>query len=126
MHNRDVWTRGESGPKEIKGKTYKNLVEFSRKCASCSEPFSIFVTQHIASGKADSNSFGLVNCEQHRRNKSNANVADLEMQLQAERVKNHMIQMHCEELECSVRVMHEKLSKYELPEMLRAASMPWN
>lgn len=49
----------------------KNLIEFTRFCAApdCGREFGIMVTQKIASGKADSNSFGLKNCELHRRGK---------------------------------------------------------
>lgn len=77
MHDRTGWTRGNGGPQVIRGKTYTNLTEFTRTCAACNKPFSIFVTSKIANGHADSNSFGLKNCEEHRRNKSDGDVEKL-------------------------------------------------
>ncbi len=68
MRDRDGWIRGDGAPVRVKNKLYKHLVEFKRPCAHCAEPFSIFVTRKIADGEADSNSFGLRNCEKHRRN----------------------------------------------------------
>lgn len=79
MHDRTQWTRGVSGPQTIKGKSYKNLIEFKRPCVTCSQSFSIFVTSKIAGGHADSNSFGLKNCEQHRRNKSIADGGETDV-----------------------------------------------
>ena len=64
MHDRTKWTRGSTGPTTNSG---KNLVQFSRPCAACNQPFSVYVTEKIASGKADSNAFGLRNCLAHRR-----------------------------------------------------------
>lgn len=52
---------------ELGATDHRNLVEFSRPCATCGVVFSIFVTQRIASGMADTNNFGLRNCEKHRR-----------------------------------------------------------
>jgi hypothetical protein len=78
MHSRDAWEKCGSGPQTIKGKTYRSLTEFKRPCSTCGEPFSIFVTNKIASGHADSNSFGLKNCERHRQNKSIADNEELE------------------------------------------------
>jgi hypothetical protein len=69
MHNREEWTKGQTGDHFIKGKKYRNLTEFYRPCQSCGKPFSVFVTQKVADGHADSNSFGLKNCEEHRRQK---------------------------------------------------------
>lgn len=76
MHDRTEWTRGEGGA----GKK-KNLVEFTRPCVSCGKPFAILVTEKIADGHADSNSFGLKNCEEHRRGspKSAARVMQAEL-----------------------------------------------
>jgi hypothetical protein len=62
MRDRTDWTRTAEGL----GRK-KNLVQFSRPCATCGNSFSIVVTKKIADGKADSNSFGLKNCEEHRR-----------------------------------------------------------
>lgn len=78
MHDRTPWTRGPDGPKFIKNRTYRNLVEFSRPCATCQKPFSILVTNKIASGTADSNSFGLKNCPEHRRSSVRVDNTELE------------------------------------------------
>ena len=65
MHDRSEWTRTGITVPYAKGKKY--MIEFRRPCKQCGEPFPIFVTDRIASGAADSNSFALVNCEAHRR-----------------------------------------------------------
>lgn len=67
MHDRSGWEQMAAGPRYIKGRNYKALVEFRRPCKTCSESFSIFVTDRIAAGFADTNSFALRNCENHRR-----------------------------------------------------------
>ena len=64
MHDRTEWTRGTT----IRTTRGKELFEFARPCATCGKSFSVFVNQKIADGEADSNSFGLKNCEEHRRN----------------------------------------------------------
>ncbi len=46
---------------------------------TCEKLFSIFVTAKIANGHADSNSFGLKNCEEHRRNKPAADLTEIEV-----------------------------------------------
>lgn len=78
MHDRTEWLRGPPGPKTIKGREYKNLTEFSRRCATCEAPFSIYVTDKIAAGHADSNSFGLKNCPEHRRTATRADNGEVE------------------------------------------------
>lgn len=57
MRDRTAWEKGATGPQTINGHTYKNLTRFTRLCAVCGEPFSIFVTAKIAAGQADSNSY---------------------------------------------------------------------
>ena len=71
-HDRSEWTRGGEGPRFIKGRHYRQLVEFSRPCQQCGERFSIYVTRPIANEEFDSNVFGLKNCELHRKNRVNA------------------------------------------------------
>lgn len=78
MHDRTEWERVTTGTVRIKGKEYKNLVEFRRPCQSCGELFSVYVTGKIANGHADSNSFGLKNCDKHRRNKTGAENDEVE------------------------------------------------
>jgi hypothetical protein len=78
MQSREGWERAEAGPKMINGREYKNLVEFRRQCGACAKLFSIFVTEKIASGKADSNSFGLRNCEEHRRSRTKTDGVELD------------------------------------------------
>ena len=111
MHNRAEWTKGSSGPQVLKGKTYANLVEFTRPCATCSKPFSIFVTAKIANGHADSNSFGLKNCEEHRRNKSPADLSETDRL----RTANATMKEELDGLYDTVRDLRERLAKYELP-----------
>lgn len=71
MHDRSEWERCGEGPRHLKGRSYKNLVEFRRPCKTCGTPFSIFVTPRIAEGIADTNSFALRNCDLHRRGSGN-------------------------------------------------------
>lgn len=78
MRDRSEWTEGRTGEHKIGKKTYKALTEFTRPCVTCGERFSVFVTKKIADGLADSNSFGLKNCEKHRRTVNAAEVAHAE------------------------------------------------
>lgn len=134
MQDRKEWVRCEGGPVKLKGKIYPNLVEFRRNCATCNEPFSIHVTQKIANG-ADSHSFGLKNCEKHRRNKSADEVAvgspvymaNLVMKDELEGLYVQMAAMREEN-----SALRQRLSVYELqPAMERVAkpltkSFPWS
>jgi len=66
-HDRSPWERCGDKSHYANGGRYRQLTEFKRPCGVCSEKFSIYVTRKIADGHADSNAFGLVNCELHRR-----------------------------------------------------------
>jgi hypothetical protein len=121
MQNREGWTRAEDGPKVIKGKTYRNLVEFTRACSVCDAPFSIFVTSKIADAKADSNSFGLRNCESHRRSKTLADATELSKLRTANVTMAEELtglyernRLQFEE----IQVLKARLAKYELPAAL--------
>lgn len=120
MHDRTAWTRGTTGPHKIKNKTYNNLVQFTRKCASCENTFSIFVTPKIADGHADSNSFGLKNCAEHRR-QSIPRAGD-ETELATLRMANKVMKQELDGL-------YERLAQYELPAAMRnhaaQTKMPW-
>jgi len=50
----------------LTGIDHRNLFEYSRPCATCGAPFSIFVTRRIAIGEASTHNFALVNCTLHR------------------------------------------------------------
>lgn len=118
MHDRTPWTRGPAGPKEIKGRIYKKLIEFSRPCASCGQPFSIFVTEKIAAGHADSNSFGLRNCERHRRNKTAQDAAEVEtLRTYSTTVKDELAGLYAEN-----KALRERLALYELPQAMQAVA----
>ena len=69
MHDRSEWISHGASKPYMNGRKY--MYEFRRLCKTCGEPFPIFVTERIANGAADSNSFALVNCEVHRRGKNN-------------------------------------------------------
>lgn len=124
MKDRTGWTRGETGATRIGTKTYKRLVEFSRPCVTCQKLFSIFVTEKIAEGLADSNNFGLKNCEQHRRG-GGAPIAELETLRSKDRVMSDELAA----LHETIRNLRERLAKYELqPAMERMSTgekMPW-
>jgi len=124
MHDRSEWTRGATGPVTLKGKKYKELVQFSRPCATCTEPFAIYVTKVIASGKADSNSFGLKNCAMHRRNKVGAEIGDEYSQVVTER--NEAWELNTDLMSQNAD-LRRRLATYELPAAMAAAQnkMPW-
>lgn len=126
MHDRTGWTKGRAGPKVIKGREYTNLVEFSRPCATCQKIFSIFVTNKIAAGHADSNSFGLKNCDQHRRNKASDDA-----ELNTLRTANVTMREELSALYARDKAQFEeaqalkaRLALYELPLAMEAAGNP--
>lgn len=128
MHDRTEWTRASSGPQTIKGKTYRSLVEFKRPCATCNEPFSIFVTEKIASAHADSNSFALKNCEAHRRNKSNGDMGALAMANGVMKDELDGLYSRISELFAENQVLKARLAGYELQPAMAAVAenkMPW-
>lgn len=121
MHDRSAWTRTAAGPVRIKNKTYDNLIEFKRPCNACGKPFSIYVTEKIASGRADTNSFRLVNCEAHRRNKSAGETSE------AVNMANHTMKQELDGLYTRVKDQFEeiqtlkgKLAQYELQPAMAA------
>jgi hypothetical protein len=132
MHDRTAWTRGPAGPKTIGKKTYKDLVEFFRPCATCAEPFSIFVTSKIAGGQADSNSFGLKNCPKHRRNKSGAEGDEVDTLRMANQVMSEELKgLYGRDKEqfAEIQALKARLATYELaPAMAKVAvqnKLPW-
>lgn len=134
MHDRTGWTRGASnGDVQIKNnrtgamKTYKNLVEFKRPCAMCGEPFAIYVTRKIANGEADSNSFGLKNCEQHRR----SSIREVQPELETLRTTNATMKSELAGLYergnaqfGEIQELKARLAKYELQPAMEAAARP--
>jgi hypothetical protein len=128
MHDRSEWMRGETGPQEIKGKKYRNLTEYKRGCQTCGVVFSIYVTDKIAAGHADSNSFGLRNCETHRRNKAGNQDLD-RLQATVDNLKQEVDPLYARNRELfeEAQVLKARLAKYELPEAMRAAAnkLPW-
>jgi hypothetical protein len=119
MHDRTGWERGEIGAVVIKGKRYPKLVPFTRPCATCGQNFSIFVTEKIADGHADSNSFGLKNCEDHRRNRTAADNTELDML----RTANKTMSEELTAAYTQIRELQNRLNKYELqPAMAEIAS----
>lgn len=121
-NSRDAWTR-EFGTHErtLKGKTYRNLVQFIRPCATqgCGSRFSIYVTQAVADGHKSNNNFGLKNCELHRNG-----TADRE-ELAALRLYKHTTAAELTELYGRNKALFEelqvykaKLATYDLPAMM--------
>lgn len=139
MHSREGWERGEAGPKIIKGKTYRDLTEFKRPCQKCGTLFSIFVTGKIAAGHADSNSFALRNCEQHRRVSGAANTELSQLRGAHDTMTAELEGLYSrvrEQFE-EIQILKARLAKYELPEALAAvgceavqnttpSKMPWD
>ena len=126
MHDRSEWTEGTTGDHRIGKRKYNNLTEYSRPCKTCGARFSIFVTKKIADGFADSNSFGLKNCEKHRRGGGTPkNVQENDtVNLVNTTMKKELEAVYRENAELRAR-----MAKYELqPAMERAAQahkMPW-
>ncbi len=116
MHDRSGWTRGETGAVVIKGKKYPKLVAFTRACATCGQNFSVFVTEKIADGHADSNSFGLKNCEDHRRNRTGADNTELDML----RTANKTMSEELTAAYTQIRDLQARLNKYELQPAMEA------
>lgn len=124
MHDRTGWIKGTSGTKVLKGRTYKDLTEFSRPCATCNQPFSIFVTSKIAMGHADSNSFGLKNCEDHRKNKTAAQSDETDALRMANRVmKEELAGLYDRDRNqfAEIQALKAKLAGYELQGAMLAA-----
>lgn len=117
MHDRTEWKRGEPGPRKIGKKTYVNLVEFSRPCAACGKPFSIHVTAKIANGAADSNSFGLKNCPEHRRggSKDTTELDQLRMANGIMREELEGLYVRDKELFAELQALKARLSVHETP-----------
>lgn len=116
---KDLWTR-EDGTHvlEYKGRTYKNMVLFSRPCATCGEKFGIHVTEQVADGRASSNNFALKNCEKHRQRAGNS-ADPQEIKKLSEQLSS--VNSYCATLERDhktqfeeLQVVKARLAKYEL------------
>lgn len=120
MRDRSEWKRGDTGPVKVGKKKYPRLTEFSRPCATCKKPFSIYVTEKIAEGLADSNNFGLKNCEEHRRDGNPVELDNL-------RSKDKVMSDELSGLYETIRELKERLAQYELRPAMEAAKgrMPW-
>lgn len=124
MRDRKDWVRDTTTDEhKVGNRTYKNLVRFSRSCATCAQPFSIFVTTKIADGNADSNSFGLRNCEKHRR----THGIDPEMAM-----ANTIMKAELDGCYEQIKYLKARLALYELPAAMHALAgngtqikMPW-
>lgn len=131
MRSREGWTRLPDAPVRAgkNNKLYKYLVSFSRPCAHCGEPFVIRVTKRIADGEADSNSFGLRNCEKHRRNSCADPLADEVV------MKNNVMTEELQglygtvaNLTAEVTELRRRLAQYELPAAMKLQAektFPW-
>lgn len=123
MRDRTAWTRVTEDSGVVRGRKYRDLVQFTRKCKSCGKPFSIYVTPRIASGDADSNQFGMANCEEHRGGRNSPGQAEID------RLRNQNALMK-EELDgayARIKDLQARLSRYELaPAMQKVAEkFPW-
>lgn len=131
MHDRTEWSRGRTGDFELltrtgKKKSYKNLTEFTRRCATCDKPFAIYVTSKIAAGQADSNSFGLKNCEEHRRSAIRT-VSDESLLMANNTMKEELKGLYgrVNDLVAEIAVLKASLAKYELPAAMQVAAAEW-
>ena len=121
MRDRSEWIRGETGPQKIGTSSYKRLAEFSRPCATCKQPFSIFVTEKIADGLADSNNFGLRNCEIHRRGAAPIDSEELE----SLRTQDRVMADELSGLYATIRDLKERLAKAEARPAAKGLTFPW-
>lgn len=121
---RDAWTR-EFGAHDrtVGNKTYRNLVLFTRPCATCGAKFGIYVTQAVAEGHKSNNNFGLKNCEVHR-----SGTADRE-ELSALRFYKQTTAAELTELYARNKALFEelqvckaKLAQFDLPAMMEAGA----
>jgi len=127
MNDRTLWTRGRTGDFDLKThngrmKKYRNLTEFTRTCQTCGKPFSIHVTPKIAAGEADSNNFGLKNCEEHRGRKGNVQD-DVRMSNDVMREELAGLYEKNRELFAEVQVLKARLAVYELPAAMEARAV---
>lgn len=132
-HDRTTWKqRTQIGDTvSIKGKRYSGLVEFTRLCDTCGAPYSIFVTPKIARGEAESNNFGLKNCEAHRRQRGSVPRVENVSEAEALAMANKVMKEELAGLYARVSDLQAKLSMYELQSAMTAVSsqapqkMPW-
>lgn len=127
MHDRTGWIRGSDGPHTIRNKTYKHLTQFTRACATCGQPFSIFVTPRVANGQADSNNFGLRNCEKHRGHGPAIDAHELELLRSKDRTMSEELSglyQRNKELAAEILELRTRLAKYEFPAAM--AAFPWD
>jgi hypothetical protein len=123
VHDRSTWTRGGAGPRHIRGRNYKNLIEFTRPCKTCGVNFSVYVTEKIADGGGDSNVFGLRNCEIHRGSNG-------DLHLVAQRGKEKMMAeelkgMYSIEQELRNRIDQLRHENAMLEAKINSRKMPW-
>lgn len=138
MQDRSAWIRGPSGPTTIGTRKYNNLTKFTRACATCGEPFSIYVTQRIADGQADSNNFALKNCEAHRQSRRAPDDAALVESNNTMRQELDGLYVRVKELTEENARLRDELAKYDLQHAMRAHAsatapvqeqnslLPWN
>lgn len=125
MRDRTAWTRCAPGSQKIRGKKYKNLIEFTRPCQACNKPFSIFVTQRIADGEADTNNFGLRNCEEHRRSPRPPSMDENEMEALRSRIRvmgDELTGLYALNKELTIEVEALRGGK---PALVGGNKMPW-
>lgn len=84
-------------------KTYKNMARVSRPCATCQQPFEIWVTQKCVEGRAANDSLRLRNCEAHRGAKGDQ-----------ERVKK---------LEAEIESLKEQIAEMDADDSARIANI---
>ncbi len=126
MPTKDGWTHQRDHDKvQLGRKQYRNMEEWSRPCAVCGEPFSIF-TRANGSGVVNS-SFGLRTCQSHRGERPGAVGTPATGEVEGLRTANATMREELDGLYSVVRDLRERLSKYELgPAMAaQAGKMPW-
>lgn len=116
MHDRTGWEKIGAGPRYINGRNYPHLVEFRRLCKTCEAPFSIFVTERIAQGLADTNNFAMRNCQRHRRGSGN-------VELDATRSKISVMSEEMNGLYVTERELRAKIAMLEAKN--KPQKLPW-
>jgi hypothetical protein len=75
MPTKEGWTHEQNHEKITLGKKqYRNMEEWSRPCAACAKPFSIFVRMNTTGINSN---FGYRNCKDHRGQKVAGSIAPI-------------------------------------------------
>lgn len=119
MPSKEGWTHERDHDKVTLGKKqYRNMEEWSRPCALCGNPFSIFV--RTGAGELNS-SFGLRTCKDHRGQKIPGGSVTDGPEIEALRMSNAVMKQELDGAYAQAKTLFEenqvlkaRLARYEL------------